>query len=41
MRHWPYALPNFMSAVFLLVSAGVVVFGLEEVDILLLILNGR
>ncbi len=40
MRHWPYALPNFMSAVFLLISAGVVVFGLEEVDILLLILNG-
>lgn len=31
MRHWPYALPNLISAVFLFMSAAAVVFGLEEV----------
>ncbi len=31
LKHWPYALPNLMSAVFLFVSAIGVVFGLEEV----------
>jgi MFS family permease len=32
MRHWPYALPNLMSAVFLFGSACCVFFGLEEVS---------
>ena len=31
MEHWPYALPNLISAVFLFGSAAAVVFGLEEV----------
>ena len=31
LKHWPYALPNLMSATFLLISAAGVVFGLEEV----------
>lgn len=31
LKHWPYALPNLMSAVFLFISAMGVVFGLEEV----------
>ena len=31
MRHWPYALPNLLSAVFLFVSASGVILGLEEV----------
>ncbi|KAF6235762.1 hypothetical protein HO173_005957 [Letharia columbiana] len=30
LEHWPYALPNLMSAVFLFISAMGVVFGLEE-----------
>lgn len=30
LEHWPYALPNLMSAVFLFLSAMGVVFGLEE-----------
>lgn len=33
LQHWPYALPNLMSAVFLFISATGVVFGLEEVYI--------
>ena len=32
LRHWPYALPNLLSAVFLLSSAAAVLFGLEEVS---------
>ena len=31
LRHWPYALPNLLSAFFLLMSAAAVMFGLEEV----------
>jgi hypothetical protein len=31
MEHWPYALPNLISALFLLVSAFGVILGLEEV----------
>ena len=31
MKHWPYALPNLMSAVFLFSAATGVLFGLEEV----------
>lgn len=31
LEHWPYALPNLMSAVYLFVSAMGVVLGLEEV----------
>ncbi|MCJ1314305.1 hypothetical protein MMC25_007985 [Agyrium rufum] len=30
MKHWPYALPNLISGVFLFMSAMGVVFGLEE-----------
>lgn len=33
LKHWPYALPNLMSALFLLTSATGVIFGLEEVCI--------
>ena len=33
MKHWPYALPNLISAVFLFSAAGAVFFGLEEVRI--------
>ena len=32
MKHWPYALPNLLSAIFLFWSAVGVVFGLEEVS---------
>ena len=32
LRHWPYALPNLLSAVFLFSSATAVLFGLEEVS---------
>ena len=32
LRHWPYALPNLLSAFFLLMSAAAVMFGLEEVN---------
>lgn len=31
LEHWPYALPNLMSAVFLFLSATGVILGLEEV----------
>ena len=31
LKHWPYALPNLLSAVFLFVSAVAVICGLEEV----------
>jgi hypothetical protein len=31
MKHWPYALPNLTSAVFILISAVAVIFGLDEV----------
>lgn len=31
LTHWPYALPNLLSAVFLFSSATAVLFGLEEV----------
>ena len=31
LKHWPYALPNLMSAIFLFISAMGVVLGLEEV----------
>ena len=31
LKHWPYALPNLISALFLLISAFGVVLGLEEV----------
>ena len=30
LKHWPYALPNLMSAIFLFLSASAVIFGLEE-----------
>ncbi|CAD6590031.1 MAG: hypothetical protein ASARMPRED_004532 [Alectoria sarmentosa] len=30
LKHWPYALPNLMSAIFLFISAMGVVLGLEE-----------
>ena len=33
LKHWPYAVPNLMSAIFLLASAMAVVFGLEEVKL--------
>lgn len=33
LKHWPYALPNLMSAFFLLISAMGVIFGLEEVQL--------
>ena len=32
LKHWPYALPNLMSAVFLFMSALAVILGLEEVS---------
>jgi MFS family permease len=32
MKHWPYALPNLTSAVFILISALGVIFGLDEVS---------
>ena len=32
LRHWPYVLPNLLSAVFLFSSAVAVLFGLEEVS---------
>lgn len=32
LKHWPYALPNLMSALFLVSSALAVVFGLSEVN---------
>ena len=32
LKHWPYALPNLLSAVFLFSSAVAVLFGLEEVS---------
>lgn len=31
MRHWPYALPNLVSAVFILSAWAGIFFGLEEV----------
>lgn len=31
LKHWPYALPNLMSAIFLFISATGVILGLEEV----------
>ena len=31
LKHWPYALPNLLSAVFLFMSAMAVILGLEEV----------
>ena len=31
MKHWPYALPNLLSAFFLFSAAAGVIFGLEEV----------
>ena len=31
MKHWPYALPNLLSAVFLFSGATAIFFGLEEV----------
>ena len=33
LKHWPYALPNLMSAFFLLIAAMGVIFGLEEVQL--------
>lgn len=33
LQYWPYALPNIISAIFLLGSALAVIFGLEEVRI--------
>ena len=39
MTHWPYALPNLMSAVFLLSACAAVAFGLEEVSSLLYVLT--
>lgn len=36
MRKWPYALPNLVSAVFLLSSAFIVILGLEEVYMVLI-----
>ena len=33
MKHWPYALPNLLSALFLFGSAASVVLGLDEVCI--------
>lgn len=34
MKHWPYAFPNLVSAVFLFISSAGVIFGLEEVSML-------
>ena len=31
MKHWPYALPNLISAIFLFSAVAAVFFGLEEV----------
>ena len=31
LKHWPYALPNLLSAIFLFFASSLVVFGLEEV----------
>lgn len=31
MQHWPYALPNVVSAVFIFISFSAVIFGLDEV----------
>lgn len=31
MKHWPFLLPNLLSAVFILFSFVVILFGLEEV----------
>lgn len=31
MRHWPYALPNILSAIFIFMSLVAVFLGLEEV----------
>ena len=31
MKKWPYALPNFVSAIFLMCAATALFFGLEEV----------
>jgi len=30
LKHWPYAAPKLMSTCFVIVSAGAVVFGLEN-----------
>jgi hypothetical protein len=35
MRYWPYALPNLVSALFILSSWLAVLFGLEEVCLLI------
>lgn len=32
MRHWPYALPNILSGLFMFISASAVFLGLEEVS---------
>ena len=32
LKHWPYALPNLMSAIFLFLSAAAVIFGMQEVS---------
>lgn len=32
MRHWPYALPNVLSAMFIFASLLAVFFGLDEVN---------
>ena len=34
LEHWPYALPNLLSAIFLFTAAALVIFGLEEVFVL-------
>ena len=34
MKHWPYALPNLLSAFFLFTAATAVVLGLEEASCL-------
>lgn len=33
MKHWPFLLPNLLSAIFILVAFVVILFGLEEVRI--------
>ena len=33
MKHWPYALPNLISAVFLLSACVAILLGLEEVSL--------
>lgn len=35
MRHWPYALPNVLSATFIFASLLAVLFGLDEVGLYL------